>query len=160
MKKLVLFILLSVFSHSVYSQVAYVAGAKVNQPYDNFMKSIDTSQFTKTGEKTFVGTFSGFENTTLYVTGYDGWVDCVTINVPTDGTLEHGKKIVDSFVLAYQKKYGSETMKFKKEEYCEYGYQLCNGEICFTISVAYNLKSVRISYVVRKRDLNISEDEI
>ena len=45
MRKL-LFVILCISSFSVYSQVAYVAGAKVNQPFDTFIKTIDTSKET------------------------------------------------------------------------------------------------------------------
>ena len=160
MKKLCYFIMAILFSINIFAEEAAVAGVKVNQSAQNFRTGI-AKKFTKVDENHYKGTFAGYPNSIIEVgSSKDGWISGVTITIPTDGTYENGKKIVESLLLAYNKKYGTEYNRFRRQEFGNFCYQLCNDEICITIYIYQDNTNVGINYVVMKRDSGIKSSDI
>ena len=160
MNRVYAIMLLSFFALNIFAEDAAVAGVKVNQSAQSFNTSI-AEKFSKVDESHYKGTFAGYPNSIIEVaSSSDGWISGVTVTIPTDGTFDNGKKIVESLLLAYNKKYGTEYNKFRRQEFGNYCHQLCNDEICFTIYIHPNNKNVGINYVIMKRDAGINSSDI
>ncbi len=143
------------------AQDAVVSGVKVNQPAADFESSIVTKKFTKTKDNHFKGTFAGYPDSEIVINKTsDGWINMVSVNIPTDGTYKNSKDIAESLILAYNKKYGSEYNKFKQKPWGNFDHQLCTDEICFNISISDDNSKVHISYVIQKRDTGINSSDI
>jgi len=161
MKKTCLLMMLVLFTLNAFAQDAVVAGVKVNQSATKFKNGIVAKKFTKVNENVYKGTFAGYSNSLVEVKNTsDGWVDRITVSIPTDGTYDNGKHIAESLILAYNKKYGSDYNKFERQEFGNFCHQLCTDDICFTIYISQDNKTVGVNYVIMKRDAGINMSDI